>query len=101
MRITYVYQGHLDKDASYSEILSKAEVSPSEVAFIGDDFTDVPVMRRSGLAVAVSNARGEVKRQAHLVTQAAGGHGAVREVIEMILKARGHWPEVLDKYNLR
>lgn len=98
--MTYVYQGHLNKESSYQEILDKAGVTPEQVAFIGDDFTDVPVMRKSGLAVAVANARPEVKAQAHYVTSAPGGQGAVREVAELILKAQKHWPAVLKKYQL-
>ena len=100
LNICYVYQGHLDKIASYEQILKDASVSDQNVAFIGDDLTDVPVMKRSGLAVAVANAREEVKGAAHYVTLASGGQGAVREVIEIILKAQGVWDSVLDKYRL-
>ena len=70
------------------------------MAYIGDDLTDVVVMRRVGLAVATANARPEVKRCAHLVTEHAGGNGAVRDAIEFILKARGFWADILRHYEL-
>lgn len=98
--INYLYQGHLDKTSAFQEILDKTRLDSKEVAFIGDDFTDVPVMRRAGLGIAVANAREEVKAAAHFVTEASGGQGAVREVAELILKARGLWESVLSKYSL-
>jgi 3-deoxy-D-manno-octulosonate 8-phosphate phosphatase (KDO 8-P phosphatase) len=98
LNMKYVYQGLLDKIASYEEVLADAGVTREETAFIGDDFTDVPLFHRAGLAVAVANARTEVKEAAHYVTHVNGGDGAVREVIEMILKSQGKWDSVLDKY---
>ena len=97
-KFTYVYQGHIEKIPILEEILGDAKVDPSEVAYIGDDLTDVVVMRRVGLPIATANARPEVKRQAHYVTSQPGGNGAVREVIELILKAQGMWEEILRKY---
>lgn len=94
----YVYQGHLDKIASFQEVLADAGVTADQVAFIGDDLTDVPLIRRCGLGVAVGNAREEVKDAAHLVTHANGGDGAVREVIELVLKAQGVWEQATGKY---
>lgn len=94
----YVYQGHIEKIPILEEILRDAQVSPHETAYIGDDLTDVVVMKRVGLGVATANARPEVKRNAHYVTGAPGGGGAVREVAEMILKTQGHWEELLRKY---
>jgi len=97
-RFAFVYQGHIEKIPILEEILARAGVGPDEVAYIGDDLTDVVVMRRVGLAVAPANARPEVKRCAHYVTAAEGGRGAVREAIEMILRAQGRWEDLLDKY---
>src|SRR5258707_386915 len=74
---------------------------PDEVAYMGDDLTDLVVMRRVGFAIAVANARPEVMREAHYVTERSGGEGAVREVIEIILDAWGFWGEILDKYEVR
>ena len=97
-KFAYVYQGHIEKIPILEEILAHAGVSREEVAYIGDDLTDLVVMHRVGFAIATRNARPEVKEHAHLVTQASGGSGAVREVAEMILKARGFWEEILQKY---
>ena len=80
--------------------MKNAGVAPEEVAFIGDDFTDVVLFRRVGFAIATANARPEVRKCAHSVTTAAGGQGAVREVIELLFKAQGLWPEILKKYEI-
>jgi 3-deoxy-D-manno-octulosonate 8-phosphate phosphatase (KDO 8-P phosphatase) len=99
-RFAYVYQGHIEKIPIFEEILGKAGVSPDQVAYVGDDLTDVVVMRRVGLAVATANARPEVKRCAHFVTRQEGGRGAVREVAELLLQAQGHWEDLLRKYEV-
>jgi 3-deoxy-D-manno-octulosonate 8-phosphate phosphatase (KDO 8-P phosphatase) len=93
----FVYQGRDEKVAPYEEILRRAQVSESEVAFIADDLPDLPVFRRVGFAVAVANAVPEVKRVAHLVTKRRGGDAAVREVIEFILKAQRKWLAAVPK----
>ena len=98
LKMNYVYQGHIEKIPILEEILADADLRAEEIAYMGDDLTDVVVMRRVGFAIAVANARPEVKRDAHYVTEATGGNGAVREVIEMILDALGFWPEILEKY---
>ena len=97
-KMKYVYQGHTEKIPIVNEILADAKLEASEVAYIGDDLTDVVVMRRVGLAVATANARPEVKAIAHYVTRDVGGQGAVREVVELLLKAQGRWPEILKHY---
>ena len=89
--IEFVYQGSAVKIAAYEEILRHAQIRDSEVAYIADDLPDLHVLARVGLGVAVANAAQEVKRASHYVTSRAGGEGAVREVIEMILKAQGKW----------
>jgi len=99
-KFSYVYQGHIEKIPILEEILRDAKLEASQAAYIGDDLTDVVVMRRVGLAIATANARPEVKQQAHYVTSQAGGSGAVREAIELILKAQGLWEEILRKYEL-
>lgn len=100
LNMKYVYQGLLDKIETYEAIVKDAGVSNQHVAFIGDDFPDVPVMRKAGFAVAVANARPEVQQAAQYVTQATGGNGAIRETVEIILKAQGIWEQILDKYRL-
>jgi 3-deoxy-D-manno-octulosonate 8-phosphate phosphatase (KDO 8-P phosphatase) len=99
-KMAYVYQGHIEKIPILEEILADAGVDRTEVAYIGDDFTDVVIMRRVGFAIATGNARPEVKAAAHYVTSAPGGAGAVREVIEKILKAQGLWADILKHYEI-
>jgi 3-deoxy-D-manno-octulosonate 8-phosphate phosphatase (KDO 8-P phosphatase) len=99
-KMSYVYQGHIEKIPFMEEILADAGVDYSEVAYIVDDFTDIVIMHRVGLAIATANARCEVKGEAHYVTQAVGGEGAVREVVELLLKAQGKWCEILKHYEL-
>jgi 3-deoxy-D-manno-octulosonate 8-phosphate phosphatase (KDO 8-P phosphatase) len=96
--IKYVRQGTWNKVKDFEELLAEAEVSEKEVAFIGDDVTDIPLMQRSELAVAVADAVEETRGVAHYVTQLSGGFGAVREVCELILKAQGRWPELMRRY---
>jgi 3-deoxy-D-manno-octulosonate 8-phosphate phosphatase (KDO 8-P phosphatase) len=98
VKMTYVYQGHIEKIPILEKIMAEADVRPEEVAYMGDDLTDLVVMRRVGFAIAVANGRHEVKREAHYVTEATGGNGAVREAIEIILDAQGFWTEILEKY---
>jgi 3-deoxy-D-manno-octulosonate 8-phosphate phosphatase (KDO 8-P phosphatase) len=99
-RMSYVYQGHIEKIPILEEILADAKIDSSKVAYIGDDLTDIVIMRRVGLKIAVANAREEVKRAAHFTTAAKGGYGAVREAVEMILQAKGKWDELLRKYEV-
>ena len=89
--IEFVFQSRAVKLAAYEEILRATGVSDGEVAYVGDDLPDLPLLERAGLAVAVANAAPEVKRAAHFTTVRAGGDGAVREVIELIVKAQGKW----------
>jgi 3-deoxy-D-manno-octulosonate 8-phosphate phosphatase (KDO 8-P phosphatase) len=98
--MAYIYQGHIEKIPILEEILRDAKIDGSQVAYVGDDLTDVVIMHRVGLAVATANARPEVKAAAHYVTQASGGEGAVREVVEILLKAQNLWPEILKHYEL-
>lgn len=87
--MSYLWQSANDKSKAFDEIIAEAGVSPHECAYIGDDVADVSVMRRAGLAVAVADAVDEARQAAHYVTRLAGGRGAVREVCELILNARG------------
>jgi len=98
--MSYVYQGHIEKIPILEEIQAASGIALEEIAFAGDDLTDAVVLRRVGLAIATANARPEVKRVAHLVTEASGGSGAVREVCELLLKAHGRWGDVLKKYEV-
>ncbi len=98
VKMTYVYQGHIEKIPILEEIQQKSGIAAEQIAYAGDDLTDVVCMRRVGFAIATANAREEVKRCAHYVTAAGGGRGAVREICEMLLQAHGRWPEILTKY---
>jgi 3-deoxy-D-manno-octulosonate 8-phosphate phosphatase (KDO 8-P phosphatase) len=100
LKMRYVYQGHLEKVPILQEIAAKSGVAPEQMAYVGDDLTDIVIMRRVGLGIAVANARAEVQQAAHWTTRAAGGHGAVREIAEAILKAQGLWPAILKKYEV-
>ena len=97
MRMEFVYMKIALKIPAYEEILRKAELPDSAVAFVGDDLPDIPLLRRVGLAVAVGDAVPEVKKISHYTTKALAGHGAVREAIELILKSKGIWQEMIDK----
>jgi 3-deoxy-D-manno-octulosonate 8-phosphate phosphatase (KDO 8-P phosphatase) len=98
--MTYVYQGHIEKIPILEEIMKESALNGEQIAYIGDDLTDVVIMRRVGLTAAPANARREVKEIAHLVTEKPGGSGAVREFIELILRAHGVWDEILKKYEV-
>ena len=86
------------KAAAFQEVLERHGIEWDEVAFVGDDLADLPILRRVGLPIAVANAVTEVKQIAAYITRAQGGHGAVREVVETLLQARGEWPEILERY---
>lgn len=97
MKMEFIYMKQPVKMPAYEEILRKAGVSDSSVAFIGDDLPDIPLLRRAGLAVAVGDAVPEVKMTAHYTTKALAGHGAIREAVELILKSKGIWAAMIDK----
>jgi 3-deoxy-D-manno-octulosonate 8-phosphate phosphatase (KDO 8-P phosphatase) len=99
-KMKYVYQGHIEKIPILEEIMGKAGIARDQVAYIGDDFTDIVIMHRVGLAIATANGREEVMREAHYVTKAVGGEGAVREVVELLLKAQGKWDDILKHYEI-
>jgi 3-deoxy-D-manno-octulosonate 8-phosphate phosphatase (KDO 8-P phosphatase) len=97
MNMEFIYMKQPVKLPAYEEILRKAGVSDSGVAYIGDDLPDLPLMQRAGLAIAVGNAVPEVKRAAHYTTKALAGRGAVREAVELILKSQGIWEATIGK----
>lgn len=101
VNMTWVFQGHIEKIPLLEKIIEESQASARHIAYVGDDLTDIVIMRRVGLSFATANARPEVKAAATAVTDAAGGSGAVREVIEALLKARGVWDELLKKYEVK
>jgi 3-deoxy-D-manno-octulosonate 8-phosphate phosphatase (KDO 8-P phosphatase) len=96
--MVYVRQDAKDKIKALDEIMAEAGVSIDECAYIGDDLADIPVMLRVELAVAVADAVVETKQAAHYVTELRGGHGAVREVTDLILKAQGRWNDLMKRF---
>ena len=96
--IEIVRQGFHDKLPTAQDIMGEAGLAPEQVCYIGDDLTDLPVMRHVGLAVAVVDAVAEVREAAAHVTRLSGGQGAVRETLELLLKAKGRWDEIVRRY---
>lgn len=97
MHMDFVYMKQALKMPAYEEIVRIAGVPETAVAYVGDDLPDLPIMRRVGLAVAVGNAVPEVMRAAHYTTKTLAGYGAIRETVELILKSKGIWEEMIDK----
>jgi 3-deoxy-D-manno-octulosonate 8-phosphate phosphatase (KDO 8-P phosphatase) len=97
LSVEFVYLGQATKMAAFEECLQKAGVQADEVAYMGDDLPDMPVAKRAGLAVAVANAAPELKAVCHFVTNARGGEGTAREIVELILKSQGRWEEAIPK----
>jgi len=98
LKLDYVYQGVDDKRACFEEIVRRAGLKAEEAAFVGDDLIDLPAMRAGGLAIAVKNARADVKKEAHYVTPHMGGDGALRDAVEFVLTAQGKWRGVVRNY---
>jgi len=98
LKMDHVHQGIQDKLTVFEEILRQEGLQAGEAAFVGDDVIDLPVMRHCGFAIAVANARNEVKQEAHFVTAHGGGDGAARDAVEYILKAQGKWKRAVSEY---
>lgn len=96
--VTEVYQGARYKSDAIDALAARYGVEVSEIAYMGDDLNDLPAFDRAGVSIAVANAVDEVKARADIVTERGGGHGAVREVIELILKARGEWEAAVESF---
>jgi 3-deoxy-D-manno-octulosonate 8-phosphate phosphatase (KDO 8-P phosphatase) len=98
LRLEHVHQGIHDKLTVFEQILAQEGLHAGQAAYVGDDIIDLPIMRNCGLAVAVANAREEVKNEAHYITEHRGGDGALRDAIEYILRAQGTWQRVMREY---
>jgi 3-deoxy-D-manno-octulosonate 8-phosphate phosphatase (KDO 8-P phosphatase) len=98
LKLDYVEQGSMDKLTTMLQVLKREGLTERDACFVGDDIVDLAVMRRCGLAIAVPNARKEVKEEAHYITKCAGGEGAARDAVEYILRAQGRLEEVMKKY---
>jgi len=98
LMVDYLYQGVEIKLDAYEQVRAAEGLRDEEIAYIGDDLPDLPLMRRAGLAIAVADAATEVRQCAHVITQRQGGRGAVRETIELILKAQEKWDALIGQY---
>ena len=96
--VTHLYEMAWVKTEPYEKVLSEEGLADEQVCYVGDDVVDIPLMRRAGLGVAVADAVEETKQHSHIVTEHGGGRGAVREVIELILKAQDKWDEAMSRY---
>jgi 3-deoxy-D-manno-octulosonate 8-phosphate phosphatase (KDO 8-P phosphatase) len=96
--VIIVRQGVEDKLAVVKQIMEELNLQPENVCYVGDDLPDLPALRSVGLAVAVADAAEEVRRESHYVTSVGGGRGAVREIIEVILKNQRRWEDLIQKY---
>ncbi|MFZ1935668.1 MAG: HAD hydrolase family protein [Thermoguttaceae bacterium] len=96
--IEILRQGIDDKLAAMRGILQELRLSPAQVCYMGDDLPDMPVVRAAGLGVAVADACAELRQEAHYVTTAPGGSGAVRETVELILKAQTRWEDLIKTF---
>jgi 3-deoxy-D-manno-octulosonate 8-phosphate phosphatase (KDO 8-P phosphatase) len=98
LRLEYVYMGQAYKMQAVREMMAKENLTLDEIAYVGDDVIDLPVMRECGFAVAVANSRQQVLDAAHYITPHEGGHGAARDAIEFILEARGILEQTIEQY---
>ena len=98
LKLEFVYQGQSHKMNAVRDILDKAGITIDELAYVGDDIIDLPVMRVCGLSIATANARPQVKAIAHYITPNPGGKGAGRDAIDFILNARGVLDQVIEQY---
>lgn len=98
LKLNHVYQGIADKLSVFHEILQKEDLRADQVAYVGDDVIDLPVMRKCGLAIAVRNAREEVKDESHYITDHEGGRGAVRDAVEFVLRSQGKLEAAIAEY---
>lgn len=98
LRLRHVYQGQGDKLQAWEQILAAQQLTAAQVAYMGDDWLDLPLLLRAGLAAAVADAVPEVREAAHYVTERPGGRGAVRELCELIIEARGQRERLLADY---
>ncbi|MCC5887894.1 MAG: HAD family hydrolase [Gammaproteobacteria bacterium] len=96
--IRHVFQGARDKRTAFAALLARTGLEPADVAHVGDDIPDLPVLRQAGLAIGVANQNPAMTPYVHYVTAAAGGAGAVREVCELILRCQGRWDGALARY---
>jgi 3-deoxy-D-manno-octulosonate 8-phosphate phosphatase (KDO 8-P phosphatase) len=97
--VTELFQKCYNKRVAYKQIAEKYSLSDNEIAYVGDDIVDIPILKKAGFSVVVADADDEVKAAAMMVTKMRGGRGAVREVCDFLLKAKGLWQDIIDGYS--
>ena len=98
LNISHLYQGQSDKKIAYNTLLELLQLQPEQVAYVGDDLPDLPLIKLSGLGITVQNGAKDVKKHADWITEKSGGNGAVREIAEAILNAQNHWVQLIAVY---
>jgi 3-deoxy-D-manno-octulosonate 8-phosphate phosphatase (KDO 8-P phosphatase) len=98
LSIEYIYQGQSNKTAAFEELSKIFSAKDDEIAYMGDDLPDLGLMKRVGLSIAPANAHPVIKEHASWTTTLSGGQGAVREICDIVLKAQGHWSDMLESY---
>jgi len=98
INIKHVYQKSFDKLKTFKEIIERFNIPPAEICYMGDDLIDIPVLKRVGFAVSVPSAVDETKRVVHYITKKHGGHGAVREICDLIIKTQNKWDMITARY---
>ena len=98
MDLNLVYQGYRDKRPAFNALLQHTRLKPEQIAYVGDDIVDLPVVKQVGLAIAVQDAHPIVKQHAHWITDHGGGQGAARDACELILSAQGHLEQIVARY---
>lgn len=96
--IPHVYQGNIDKLPAYEDLKAKLQLTDEQIAYVGDDVPDLPILLRAGLPITVANAPKIIQKHAYWITQAHGGNGAAREVCDLIMEAQGTYQTVIDKF---
>lgn len=99
--IEHLYQGQVDKLPAYEDLKQKLQLNDAQIAYVGDDLPDLPMLKRVGLAVTVANATPIIQQHAHWITKSKGGRGAVREICDFIMQAQGSYQTIIDSYLLR
>ncbi|MBI2817946.1 MAG: HAD hydrolase family protein [Acidobacteria bacterium] len=93
-----IEQGSLNKLDTYQKIREQVNLADAQIAFMGDDLQDLPCLRRAGLAIGPANSQQDIRQYCHLITEHTGGHGAVRDALEFIIRAQGKWDQIMARY---
>jgi 3-deoxy-D-manno-octulosonate 8-phosphate phosphatase (KDO 8-P phosphatase) len=96
----YLFEGHTDKLPLFNQILEESGYTADQIGYVGDDITDIPILKRAGFAAAPSNSRPEILEMVHYRIPSPGGSGAIRDVMELLLKAQGKWDDVWNHYDV-